>query len=126
METELLIKRGNPYAKETAGLLTTPGGFKCVTLENNNVIIPVGKYNWIKSGATKNIPYCHILLIDVPNRSGIAIHILNYYYQSRGCIGVGKTILDINNDGNLDILQSKNTHIELMGVTGNKGVLIIK
>ena len=32
-------------------------------------------------------------IIDVPNRDGILIHILNFSSETQGCIGVGKTMV---------------------------------
>lgn len=48
-------------------------------------------------------------LQDVPGRSEVKFHRLNYVYQSNGCIGVGKIRVDINGDGTLDLGYSQTT-----------------
>lgn len=48
----------------------------------------------------------HFHIINVPNRSYILIHSLNFYTQTSGCIGIGKSISDINKDNILDTANS--------------------
>ena len=45
----------------------------------------------------------------VSNRTGIRIHSANFYYQLNGCIALGVTPKDVNKDGQLDVLNSRNT-----------------
>lgn len=47
------------------------------------------------------------LVLDVPNRSGIRFHSANFVSQLRGCIAPGLRRWDINNDGIIDIMDSK-------------------
>nr|BDD47663.1 hypothetical protein 12 [bacterium] len=46
---------------------------------------------------------------NVTDRDGIMIHPLNFAEQSRGCIGVGQTFKDLNQDGRQDITNSRQT-----------------
>ena len=52
-------------------------------------------------------------------RSLILIHIGNYYTQTNGCVLVGKAIADINDDGNMDVTNSKDTLQKLLKVAPN-------
>ena len=88
--------------------------------------IPEGKYRCEKKLATKNIPYEHVTIIDVPNRAGIAIHKGNFYTHSRGCILLGKGYKDINNDGELDVLHSKVMFDEFMKCVPDSFILTIR
>lgn len=47
------------------------------------------------------------LINDVPNREGVRIHGGNYYFQIEGCILLGLSREDINNDGKLDVVNSQ-------------------
>lgn len=107
--------------------------FSCMTLElawNNNVrqisCIPYGEYNCEKKEATAAIPYQHVTVLNVRDRSGIAIHKANYASQLRGCIAVGDKHVDMNKDGNLDVTNSSNTFKKLMDILPNNFKLIIK
>jgi hypothetical protein len=66
-------------------------------------------------------------ITSVPKRSGIRIHIANYFTQLLGCIALGMGFADINKDGQTDITSSKvaiNKFNQLMG--GKPFKLIIK
>ena len=45
---------------------------------------------------------------NVQNRTAILIHAGNFVAHTAGCILLGEKFSDINNDGELDITQSKN------------------
>lgn len=92
--------------------------FTCATIElpnkgnqHNISCIPEGKYEVVKHISPTKGRCFHIL--NVPNRSNILIHVGNYAtgYQvdTEGCILVGDRYGDINNDGQLDVLNSKVT-----------------
>lgn len=46
---------------------------------------------------------------DVPNRSETKFHSANFWYQLNGCIALGRSLSDLNNDGYNDITSSKST-----------------
>jgi hypothetical protein len=68
--------------------------------------IPYGNYLVILQKPKDTRPYYYFRLPFVRNRSGILIHIANYVSQLRGCIAVGSRFKDINNDGELDLVES--------------------
>lgn len=45
----------------------------------------------------------------VKNRSETKFHAANYWYQLNGCIALGNSLLDVNNDGYNDITSSNKT-----------------
>ena len=119
---------------ETTGKLYITGDqhFACDTLERtyaNNQrgisCIPAGKYICVKKDATEAIPYQHVSITNIPNRSGVAIHSGNHFFHSKGCILVGLMGKDINKDGQVDILQSRDTFIKLMNVLTDEFTLSI-
>ena len=88
--------------------------FNCLTLElpyNHNVKfisrIPQGEYEVEKRISDRLNEHFHVL--DVDNRTFIMIHAGNYYTDIRGCILVGKTLKDINSDGEKDVTESRKT-----------------
>ncbi len=46
-------------------------------------------------------------LKDVPNRSEVKIHPANYTSQIEGCIALGTDFSDINEDGIIDVINSR-------------------
>lgn len=142
MGTTVEINRGPKQDIETVGKLTVLSDsqtvlFRCDTLElpnKNNTAriscIPVGVYSCNKIAATKKIPYNHIAINNVINRSGIRIHIGNYAAGSKvdieGCILVGDKFLDINKDGIDDITNSRTTFLKLMAILPDEFKLTIK
>lgn len=51
---------------------------------------------------------------DVPGRTYILFHPGNYTRNTKGCILVGRDIGDINKDGSVDVLHSKDAMKELL------------
>ena len=99
--------------------------YQCLTLElpyrdnkPNISSIPKGKYNVVKRWSKKYKDHFHIL--DVPNRSYILIHPANYVSELRGCIAVGKDFRDINFDGSLDTINSREALKDLLNILPNK------
>ena len=75
----------------TFGVLFTDSYFECFTLENTAKIIPSGTYGITLYDSPHNkriVP----LLIGVPGREEIEIHIANYPHELEGCIAVGQSI----------------------------------
>lgn len=80
--------------------------------EKNISCIPRGNY----IGYIRNSPSNGwvIEFKDVPNRSHIQIHSGNFTHQIKGCILVGDSIKDINQDGVPDVTNSKNSLAKLL------------
>jgi hypothetical protein len=126
---KVIIDRLNEGDKQTESLLTILNEkeetiFNCYTLElpwNDNKkqisCIPKGEYNVEKRQSTKYKNHFHVL--DVPNRSYILIHQGNYNWHTKGCILVGKTLTDINNDGLRDVTGSVATMNKLNDILPN-------
>lgn len=103
----------------TLGFMKFGGLFSCYTLElpwldNENEIscIPAGTYE-----CEKHVSPTHgecISVKDVPGRTHILIHKGNYTRNTLGCILVGKSIADIDNDRTLDVTSSGATLKKLM------------
>ena len=97
----------------TVGLLTYKD-FRCFTLElpykdnaRNISAIPNGLYPCNKTVSPK---FGDCVAVEcVVNRSLIRIHKGNYTSQIEGCILVGDSLKDINNDGIIDVTNSTNT-----------------
>lgn len=111
----LTILRNPSDKKETLGLATAVSGsntFMCDSLElpdlNNqpNIsCIPKGTYDakWSYFPHLKRFAY---QLQNVPGRSGIFIHVGNFFSDLKGCIALGASLADINGDGELDVTKS--------------------
>jgi len=120
--------------KETLGVLTIYKGlkkvFECKTLEKpfiNNVrnisCVPTGKYELKKRWSKKHGE--HLILLGVNGRSLILIHTGNFFFDTQGCILVGKEYKDINGDSELDVSSSRQTFTNLMALMKGKSNLWI-
>ena len=123
---------------ETLGNLLIFSGIKieyrCKTIElpnNGNQkytsCIPEGIYDVEKYTSEKHGQCFHV--IDVPGRSDILFHSGNYAaggkIDTKGCILPGSCFVDINEDGNLDVIDSKKTMTELYAILPDKFKLFI-
>ena len=88
-------------------------GIKWNTLElswknnqRNISCIPKGTYDVEYTFSPKFMKYTYEVK-NVPGRSGIRIHVGNFFNQIQGCILLGYGYKDVNNDGRLDIINSK-------------------
>lgn len=114
----------------TVGVLNY-GDFRCFTLElpdldnqPNISCIPQGTYKCSKfTSPTHGL--C-VAVHNVPNRTLIRIHTGNFTRQILGCILVGQSLVDIDNDGIIDVSNSGNTMKKLMSVLPNEFLLEIK
>jgi hypothetical protein len=78
--------------------------------DNQNMIscVPLGTYSVV-------LEYSNRFKTDlwelknVPNRSECKFHSANYWFQLNGCLALGRSLADINNDGYQDVTSSKNT-----------------
>jgi hypothetical protein len=111
--------------KQTLGTLTVTDEtgiiFTCKTLElpdkdNASQVscIPEGIYDCVytKSKSFSESQHKDVFtyeLKNVPKRAGIRIHSANFFSQLRGCLALGDSHKDINNDGQLDVVHSGQT-----------------
>lgn len=116
----VVLQRTKQNSTQTLGVLTCyvePNipVFQCKTLElpwkenqRNVSCIPAGTYPMKYENSPR---FGRMLweLYDTPNRSEIKIHAANYVEQLNGCIALGRSAMDINGDGNVDITSSKDT-----------------
>jgi len=134
---KLIISRTyNP--NETKGCMMVLDGSvllfncKCLELPSNGNLVDVscineGAYDTIKyNSPTKGMVF---LLQNVPGRDGIEIHVGNYAVGKKvdtdGCILPGMAFVDINDDGNLDVSDSKIALGKLMAILPDKFKTVI-
>lgn len=82
-------------------------------------------YPLFKVEATMKIPYKHLWIAQVPNRSGIKIHKGSFYFQIEGCQVPGFGVQDLNNDGYLDVKDSTGGLKRLMDLLPNETTIEI-
>ncbi len=113
------------YQKDCVVGVLNFGDFRCFTLElpdkNNQQsisCIPAGTYEAFKRISPKNGTVLE--LRNVYKRQYIQIHSGNYTREIEGCILVGDSLKDINNDGVIDVTNSKNTLHTLLDTVPEK------
>ncbi|TXD47324.1 DUF5675 family protein [Polaribacter sp. IC073] len=120
--------------KQTLGWFTLYDGVKklmqCAVLEladNGNKTgissICSGRYAVKKRNSPKFGD--HFILMDVKGREYILIHKGNYHTNIRGCLLFGEELIDINNDGYLDVTNSTKTMGNLLNVAPDEWVIYI-
>ena len=100
--------------------------FECKMLElpykdntRNISCIPKGIYK-VEKTYSPRFKKSLYLVRDVPNRSGIRIHVANFNYQLKGCLAPGQSFYDINKDGLKDVTSSGNTLKHLHAILPNE------
>lgn len=113
----------------TVGVLNY-GDFRCFTLElpdldnkQNISCIPQGTYQCVKYHS--NTHGLCIAIRDVLGRTNIRIHSGNFTRQILGCILVGQSLLDMDNDGIVDVSNSRDTLKKLMAILPDNFLLEI-
>ena len=92
--------------------------------EKRKSSIPLGKYSVRKRASEKYGN--HFEILNVPNRDLILIHQANYVRELLGCIAVGSSHKDIDNDGVKDVINSKKTLKKLLELLPDNFELEIK
>tara|TARA_R110000851_G_scaffold130256_1_gene263783 strand:+ start:344 stop:745 length:402 start_codon:yes stop_codon:yes gene_type:complete len=115
----------------TLGHMKYGGKFSCFTVElpwldNKPFIscIPAGLYECEKHLSPK-FGHC-ILVKNVAGRENILIHIGNYKRNTKGCILPGRSFVDMDNDGLIDVTSSGDTMAKLRSVLPEKFQLEIR
>jgi len=120
----ILIDRYAPEEKQTIGAFYLLGSNDSVIdrwdsleppwLDNQRRIscIPKGKYKARKHNSPR-FGSC-LWLQDVPDRSEILVHRFNFFEDTLGCIGIGRFLKDLNNDGLMDITDSAKSIKEML------------
>lgn len=122
----ITLNRLQDNGVNTSGTLSINGAKFCDTLElswldnqQNISCIPAGTYA-IERYLSENLGECFAIQ-NVPNRANILIHDGNFassnpslQTDTDGCILVGNGFGDIDNNGQLNILNSKKTLYALM------------
>lgn len=83
--------------------------------------IPLGNYSCSLVEQTPHIPYPHLIVNDVPNRGGIALHVASFESQLEGCVALGDSYVDLNHDGILDLVHSKISNDKLVAFARQYG-----
>ncbi len=140
-ELAIYIKRMNDTGKQTVGVLVIFDHnmnplFSCLTLERawknnepNVSCIPLGEFHCVLEYS----PAFDKLLWEiygVDGRTECKFHKANYWNQLNGCIGLGKQLLHIGSDNELDLTRSSDTmdlfHETLRPMNGKIVKLIIE
>lgn len=126
---EVYLKRMADNGVETVGVLYTVNGNKAfaartleLTYKNNQrdiSSIPKGTYTVLWTSSPRLGKYTYEVQ-NVLGRSGIRIHSFNYFSEVKGCIGLGSGLSDLNNDGQLDIVNSTKTISDFENFMGRK------
>lgn len=130
----LVIVRNDDDGIQTLGDLYLYDGanviYNCKTLElpwknnsHNISCIPEGIYGLKKYSSSKHPKNYEVA--GVPNRDAILIHKGNYNTDIQGCILVGDGYNDINNDGEIDIINSSITVEKLLESTNYEELPIV-
>lgn len=129
-----ILNRLQEDDKQTLGMLYLYDGihevFSCATLElpdldNEPNVSRVcgGAYKVTRRYSQKHGWHYHIQ--DVEGRSWILFHTGNYYTQIEGCILVGTDFNDINNDGYIDVVNSRVAMDNFLEIAGEEFDLVI-
>ena len=110
-----ILDRKKYQSEQTVGtmdvILDNVWQYSLATLEQEwndnepfNSCIPAGTYIVTKH-KSPNHGDC-FLVNGVPNRGGILFHILNFFKQSKGCVGPGLYHAHLNSDEYVDVAES--------------------
>lgn len=77
--------------------------------QHNISCIAEGQYKVVKEETSIGHTYPHFRVLNVPGRNGILWHAGNYYYDTLGCLLIGDSFKDRNQDGIIDVINSRDT-----------------
>jgi len=130
----LIINRLQYGERQTLGHLTAFDNinkiYECKTLElpwKDNLqrvsCIPANTYT-VKKHNSPKFGLC-FWIQNVPGRSEILIHRGNFYFDILGCVLLGDSFSDINDDGWLDVRNSTRTVNNLVSLMPNEFMISI-
>ena len=131
----LILNRKKRIPEQTLGTMDVYKNsvfmFSLATIElgwkNNSInisCIPGGIEYVVKHFNSDKHPDTFILEATEP-RTGILIHIVNFSRDLGGCIGVGLTHTDIDNDGLTDVEQSSKAMDKLHDICKNETYILL-
>lgn len=85
---------------------------------------PCDTYDVVKRHSSKYGD--HFKLLNVPGRSYMLIHTLNFFKDTEGCIGVGNRFKLLPGDEYVDVINSQNTMGQLNEIMPERFQLTIK
>ena len=86
--------------------------------QRNISCIPKGRYKVVHYSSAKYPDVFEIT--NVPDRTAILIHSGNYNTHTEGCLLIGFDFKDINNDGYVDVLHSRDALNMLKNICKNE------
>ena len=104
--------------------------FQCKVLEpqyndnKKNSCINLGDY-YVEKVNSPKYGIC-FQIVDVINRTHILLHWGNFRKNTLGCLLLGSTFKDIDQDGNKDLINSKDTFNAFMKIMPDKWKLVIR
>ncbi len=125
------LTRNTDNGVETLGTLTTGDNqFQCRTLErswlNNQTnisCIPKGTYIVSWKFKLNEFRYRYQIM-NVPKRTGIFMHVGDFFFNSAGCILMGSLPQDINSDKQLDLINSTSITTSFEAKMGKKDFIL--
>lgn len=89
MPNDFILARGQHYMGGTYGVLLHCGRPRFTTIENTIVRIPVGVYDLDPFHISPRFEDRCVAVLNVPGRTHILFHVLNWPSETEGCIGPG-------------------------------------
>ena len=130
---DIYLTRLKDTGKETLGYLSIATGSQSLSLQTLELpwrdnkpdisCIPEGIYAFEKWYSLKFKTV--IRLLHVPGRSDILIHPANFVRQLKGCIAPGLSLADIDGDGKIDVVKSRQAVYNLLAVAPETGFIHI-
>jgi hypothetical protein len=131
---DIYLTRLKDTGTETLGYLSIATGWKSLSLQTLELpwkdnmpdisCIPPGIYGYEK-WYSPTFKTTVIRLLHVPGRTNILIHPANFVRQLRGCIAPGLSMKDIDGDGKIDVVRSRQALYNLMAIAPEKGFIHI-
>tara|TARA_R110000868_G_scaffold175724_3_gene412913 strand:- start:1899 stop:2843 length:945 start_codon:yes stop_codon:yes gene_type:complete len=129
LSDSVVLRRDYDDGTQTLGTLSIKRNGASLTLKTlelsykNNArnisSIPKGIYRCFYTFSTRFLKYTYEIM-NVPCRTGIRIHSANYVSSLQGCVALGMSHKDINQDGRQDAYESKKALDAFEGMLGRQ------